>query len=266
MKVQVLIAAMDLIPGTKLPLGLKDLIQNEIRFSVINQSIASDKNPFPNHSDLQIHTFAETGLSRSRNRNLNLLTESIGLISDQDVRFKPGFQDTIIAAFKKYPEADIITFQIEDEQAMPFKNYKNQPFWMNLRDIMKVSSVEIAFRAASIIEKNLIFDENFGLGSTCETGEEAIFLSDALKKGLKIKYVPIPIVIHPRESSGYQFINNKSLIRAKGAMFYRIFKQKAYLVSIIFAVKKYKLSSEGLINFVKLMFEGISSYKRKRYE
>lgn len=266
MKVQVLMAATDLNQGTDLPHGLKDLIQNDVKYTVINQCAACDKDSFLNDPGLHIYSFSEKGLSKSRNRNLDYLSEEIGLITDQDVRFKKGFQDTIINAFKKFPKADIITFQIEDEHALPFKNYKKEACWMNQRDIMKVSSIEIAFRASSILDNKIIFDEDFGLGSTYETGEEAIFLSDALNKGLKIKYIPLPIVVHPGDSSGYKFSQNKPLIRSKGAMFYRLFKQKAYLISIIFAVKKYKLSSEGLINFVKLMFEGISSYKSSRNE
>ena len=266
MKVQVLMATMDLKPEDDFPTGLNDLIQNKVEYTVVNQCKACDKNLFSDHPDLHIHSFSERGLSRSRNRNLNLLTESIGLITDQDVQFKTGFQDTVIAAFEESPDADIITFQIEDEQAMPFKNYKKQASWLNQRDIMKVSSIEIAFRTASIIDKKLLFDEDFGLGSDYPTGEEAIFLSDALKMGLKIKYIPFPIVIHPKESSGYQFSQNKALIWAKGAMFYRMFNQKAYLISIFFAFKKHKLSSESFINFVKLMFEGITSYKSSHNE
>lgn len=265
MKVQVMMATTDLKSGADLPHGLKDLMENNVKCTVINQCTTCDTDIFPNHPDLKVFSFSEKGLSKSRNRNLNLLTEKIGLFTDQDVRFKKGFEETITAAFEKFPEADIITFQIEDEQAMPFKKYRKDPFWMNQRDIMKVSSIEIACKAASIAQHELIFDEDFGLGSDYATGEEAIFLSDALKKGLKVKYVPRPIVIHPRGSSGYQFSENQPLIRAKGAMFYRMFKQKAYLISIIFAIKKYKASSETLSNFLSLMFEGISSYKSSRH-
>jgi len=266
MKVQVLMAATDLKPGVNLPLGLNYLIENEMKYTVVNQCTSCNTDPFLKHPELNIFSFSEKGLSKSRNRNLSLLTEKIGLITDQDVRFKKGFQDTIIVAFEKFPEADIIVFQIEDEHAMPFKNYRNNAFWMNQRDVMKVSSIEIAFKSSSIAEHDLTFDENFGLGANYATGEEAIFLTDALKKGLKIKYMPLPIVIHDRGSSGYQFTQNKPLIRAKGAMFYRMFKQKAYLISILFALKKYRFSSESLLHFVSLMFEGISSYKSSCYE
>ncbi len=266
MKVQVLMATMDLKAKNDLPIGLKQLIKTKVKCTVVNQSPATENVVISDQNNIQIFTFSEKGLCKSRNRNLHYLTEKIGLITDQDIRFKKDFQNTIISAFEESPNADIIAFQIEDEQGELLKQYKEEAYWMNQRDIMKVSSVEIAFKAGSINKCKLMFDEDFGLGSTFPTGEEAIFLSDALKKGLKIKYLPIPIVIHPKESSGYQYSNNHSLIQAKGAMLYRIFGPKAYAISFIFAVKKFKISSETLLHFTRLMFDGISSYKKMKHE
>lgn len=262
MKVQVLMSTMNLKSVTDLPAGLNKLINDNVKCTVINQSEGSKFNYISDQNDIKIHSFSEKGISKSRNRNLQLLHEKIGLITDQDIMFKTGFQDLIIEAFEQDPGADIITFQIEDEQGKPFKKYKQHSFWMNQRDIMKVSSVEIAFKTRAIMENKIKFDEEFGLGSMFPTGEETIFLSDALHKGLKIKYVPKPLVIHPKGTSGHNFENNEQLIAAKGAMFFRIFGIKAYMISIIFALKKYRKSSENIFNFVKLMFKGISSYKK----
>lgn len=266
MKLEVLMAAMNLQMGHDIPIGLTELVKKKIKCTVINQCPAGDSTFTLNQNNLRILSFPEKGLSKSRNRSLDQITESIGLISDQDIQFKKGFQDIIISEFEQYPNADIIVFQIEDEQGNLLKKYRKEACWMNQRDIMKVSSVEIAFKASSILKNKLSFDEDFGLGATFPTGEETIFLSDALKKGLQIKYLPFPIVIHPRNSSGRQFLNNASLIRAKGAMFYRMFGINAYPISIIFAIRKFKLSSDTLVNFVHLMFQGISSYKKSRNE
>ena len=132
-----------------------------------------------------------------------------------------------------------------------------------MKSIMKVSSIEIAFRINSIKIKNLKFDEKFGLGTNNPTGEEAIFLSDALKQGLKILYIPLPIVFHPKESSGGMFKDNPKLIRAKGAMFYRIFGIWGYLVSFLFALKKYRMSNYKFFKFLTYMLEGINKYKKE---
>ena len=266
MKIQVLMAAMNLKTGIDLPIGFKELNKNKVKCTVINQCEEIDSDIILNQANIKVFTYVEKGLSKSRNRNLDVLSEKLALITDQDIEFKKGFHKTIITAFEQNPKADIITFQIEETQGKPSKKYRKKAFWMNQRDIMKVSSAEIAFRAASIRKTKLRFDEEFGLGAAFPTGEEAIFLSDALKKGLKIRYFPFPIVIHPKASSGYQFLNNKDLIRAKGAMFYRMFGQMAYVISILFAIKKFKMSSENLIDFVKQKFMGISSYKKLHYE
>ena len=57
-----------------------------------------------------------------------------------------------------------------------------------------VSTIEMVFRREKV-QNQLLFDERFGLGTkflTC--GEEEIWLIDALRAGLKIKYFPERIV------------------------------------------------------------------------
>ena len=125
---------------------------------------------------------------------------------------------------------------------------------------MRVASVEIALRRSSIEESRLRFDEHFGLGAEFPTGEENIFLADALDKGLKLLYMPIPIVMHPPESSGQDYDNIK-LVQAKGAMFERIFGLKGHAVSFLFALKKYKSSSHSLFRFYFLMLQGTKKYR-----
>ena len=262
MRIQVLMSTMNLKKEDDLPASLLALIKNKVNCSVINQCPNLEAQLQINRSNLNVRSVTEVGLSKSRNQNLLNLKEQIGVISDQDIRFKKKFDQIILNAFIQYKEADIICFQIEDGHGKPYKEYMKTSKWLNQRDIMKVSSVEIAFKADPIRDSGLSFDENFGLGTTLATGEETIFLSDALKKGLKIRYIPQVIVIHPTNPSGRKFHNNHPLIEAKGAMLYRMFGPGSYAISILFAFKKFKMSSETFLNFVTLMFKGISSYKR----
>jgi glycosyltransferase involved in cell wall biosynthesis len=233
-----------------------DLISD---YLVINQLINKQKSYYINNN---IYSLKEKGLSKSRNRALEFCNSDIALISDDDVIYLENIEDIITKAFYKNPEADIITFQfLKDENTLYKKNYKEKKIWHNIYSLARVSSVEIAFRMDKIKNKSIKFDENFGLGSIFTTGEEYVFLSDALKKGLKILYLPIPILIHPDQSSGGQFFDNSLLIESKGALFYRIFGLKSYLVSLIFAFKKYKQSNMSFFGFYKLMINGIKKYK-----
>jgi len=227
---------------------------------VINQLIRKNKSEY---NEEYIKSFLEKGLSKSRNKAIENCTSDIGLISDDDVEYLDNIETIITKAFEENPEADIITFQfLKNKNTLYKTNYKKEKFWHNIYTLAKVSSVEIAFRVDKIKSKNIKFDETFGLGSNFPTGEEYIFLSDALKSGLKILYIPIPIVIHPDESSGGQFFNNHLLIESKGAVFYRIFGVKSYFVSFMFALKKHKMANMGFFRFYRIMLQGANKYKK----
>ena len=127
---------------------------------------------------------------------------------------------------------------------------------------MNVSSIEITFKLKSIQNANIKFDEEFGLGTEMPTGEESIFLVDAYKKKfLKILYVPIPIVIHPLESSGTEW-NNEKMIKGKGAMFGRMFGKFGYFFNLLFSLKKYSLykKEHSFVVFFGMMNDGLSNF------
>ena len=235
----------------------------DIPYLVINQLIKKKHSLFKNENLL--FSYNESGLSRSRNRAIQQASADICLIADDDVEFDENIENIVLKTFNKNPEADIITFQIKTPDNKQYKNYKENSFYHNHKTIMSVSSIEIAFRRKSIVKNNLFFDESFGLGTNIPTGEEIIFLSDALNKGLKILYIPIPIVTHPSESSGKDYDNSK-LIMAKGAMFYRLFGKMGYAISLLFVLKKRNLSSTyNYFQFASLMLEGIKNYKGSKH-
>lgn len=226
---------------------------------IINQL---NKKSQSEYSQNNVYTYKEKGLSKSRNKALSHAKRDIALISDDDVRYLDNIGIIVNKAFKENPEADIITFQfMKDDNTLYKNNYKKEKFWHDIYSLARVSSVEIAFRVDKIKENNIKFDQNFGLGSLFPTGEEYIFLSDALKKGLKILYIPIPILVHRDVSSGGQFFDNTLLVESKGALFYRVFGIKAYFVSFVFTYRKYKTANMGLIKFYRLMLSGIKKYK-----
>lgn len=228
---------------------------------IINQLIDIKESSVKKNNVISQHS---KGLSKSRNTAILSSNSKICLISDDDVEYVEGVDSIVLAAFKLFPTADIITFQIKTPENLHFRKYRNKPFWHNHKTIMEVSSVEISFYRERVISNGLVFDENFGLGSKFPTGEEAIFLHDALNKGLKVLYFPFPIVTHSLESSGSAFKNNPVLIQAKGAMLYRIFQKKAYIISLVFSFKKYRLSNFSFLKFYSLMLQGIKEYRNEQ--
>lgn len=179
------------------------------------------------------------GASGSRNRAIDLASAEICLLGDDDQVYVPDVCDRVEDAFARFPEADIITFM---EKTAPDgvlrKPYPRRPRPHSLISIWKVRTPEIAFRLSRVREVALYFDEAFGGGSRYISGEEPIFLADALRKGLKLIFVPDLISFHPMNSTASRGATDTNLMYSKGAAMKRIYGKLAPLFIFAFAAKK----------------------------
>lgn len=207
--------------------------------------------------NIRMFSCKERGSSNSRNMALKHATGDICLIADDDVGYLDGMEHILLEAFEQNSDADIITFQIVTPEGNPFNSgYPQQSQWHNWRSILRCASIEIAFRRDAVLKAGLALDTNFGLGSKYRVHDEIIFLKDAMDRGLKLLYLPIPIVIHPAESSGTDF--NDHLVTSKGAAFVRLFGWKGMFFNLVFSLKKHSEYADrySFIKFLKTMFQG----------
>lgn len=165
-------------------------------------------------TDVTVNFIKGHGLSANRNNALSMSTADICLIADDDNRYLPQHIGNIIESWQQNPDADILVFQAETLEGQPLHPYP-APY---------VCSVEITFRRESVLKHGIKFDERFGLGSPrlC-AGEEDVFMADARRAGLTIRYVPKAIVRTPGSTTSATFIGNKKLQITKGATFRYIY-------------------------------------------
>ena len=207
-----------------------------------------------------INTF-DRGLSKSRNLAIRNSDADICMISDDDLVYVDDYEEIVKTQFELYPDADIITFQVEGIEEK-FKDYHNKMRKLNYLTSMKVSSVEIAFKRSSIVKNNIYFDENFGAGAKYQMGEENIFLTQCIRMGLKVIYIPIKIAdLHMGESSWFKGCNKDYFI-SKGAQFTAMSRLLSIPYIIQFALRKHKLYriDMNLVNSLKYMFQGRKEY------
>lgn len=180
--------------------------------------------------DVALSSFVGRGISQNRNHALEMLIRSIGrrhgtlplevmtgpedlsgeicLIADDDVKYSDESFDIIGDAYRNHTEADMIFFKIASSDGdRPFKEYSDKPCWITkpvLSGKGYLSSIEMSFRLAPVLQSGIMFDEDFGIGSDVhpEGGEETVFLYDCLSVGMKALYLPEFIVSHPFESTG----------------------------------------------------------------
>lgn len=189
--------------------------RNDVRYIVSVQHICPSQevtipSTLESRPDVTVGLLQGMGLSRNRNNALNMSQADICLIADDDNRYSPENIDTILDSWNENPDADILTFQAETYEGLPLHPYP-APY---------VCSVEISFRRTSVIDKELKFDERFGLGSPllC-AGEEEVFMADARRAGLTVRYIPQVIVQTEGDTTGICLIGNSKLQITKGATF-----------------------------------------------
>lgn len=230
----------------------------------INQ-ITDKKKPLLNNSNSKnrVLSFYDRGLSKSRNQAILNSKSDICIIADDDLVYYNDYAKKIMDAYRKYKDADIIAFRVDNCKVN--NKYKNNK--ISFLKSFKICSVQVSFKRNSIIDNNVLFDERFGAGSNCFIlGEENIFLTDCIKKGLKIYYVNETIATLCNGQSTWFSGYNKSYFMSKGACFYRINRLLSPLFIVQFAVRKNKIYKHeiGFLKSIKFIFEGIKELKKRK--
>ena len=89
------------------------------------------------------------------------------------------------------------------------------------------------------------FDERFGLGTRFPSGEEAIFVNDALRAGARARYVPLVLCSHSGLSSGHR-LWDENMVRTKGAVIRRLFPRAWPVILPVFAASKHGMAERRL--------------------
>jgi len=217
-------------------------------------------------NDIFIIQMNTPGLSANRNNCLRNATGDILMILDDDVRLSPEYILKVRSFFSSC-KVDVACSKIRTMPGEPeYKNYPSDERQIkSISQLKAVSSIEISLRLQTFKDKEIWFDERFGLGAKAESGEELLFLWDCLKKGLNIRYFPEFTIEHSFKSSAKSKIpySDERLFVA-GAQAYAIYGHMAYIRNILAVFKRYKvLKKENVspLHFLKVKNEG-SNYLR----
>ncbi len=211
---------------------------------VINQCDKEDYTELKTENGLaRMYSVRDRGLTKSRNMAIEKSQGDICLVCDDDEVFLNDYQQKIVSAYEKLPDADIIIFKMTNRPP----SFPDKVIRLKFPKIMKVSSWQISFRRQSLIKSDVRFDELLGAGTGNGAEEELKFLKDSLKAKLKIYYVPEEIASVGQESSTWFSGFNEKFFRDRGnttryilglpvsalyALYYVIRKKKMYSADI----------------------------------
>jgi hypothetical protein len=191
-------------------------------------------------ADVKIEKLSTVGLSRSRNAAISACETDLLLIADDDLIFSLEGIDSLRQEFDRDEDLSIATGRLKKPDGMLFKNYPNDKKVLTRKNSGFVGSPEIMIRVSSLLKSDLRFDEEFGLGTQHPTGEEYIFITDAMNKNLVVSFFPITVATHPEISTGSNWKDVK-LIHARSKVLGRVWGKLGPVIRIAYAMKKRKL-------------------------
>jgi glycosyltransferase involved in cell wall biosynthesis len=191
------------------------------------------------------------GVAKSRNAVLSNVKGKYLIFGDDDIKFlEPGLRQ-LIDHFESNPECAIIMAQAVDETGTLRKSYPAKSHPLSRFNSAKAATYEMMVRVDAIKDKGIHFDENFGAGVENYLGDEYIFISDALKAGLKGIFLPVAVAVHPKDSSGSGWGTRRDLT-ARAAVFTRVFGGAAPFIRAAFLLKSRK-GKVGFVNAVRFI-------------
>lgn len=184
MRIQVLVAAMHQSDHSLLN-------KMNIRSDVIvgNQCDRNSVETFEynGHSAVYLN-FAERGVGLNRNNALMRADADICLFADDDMVYLDDYVQTVQKAFEEIPDADVIVFNLQEET--PSRYVIPRKIKVNYLNYLRYGTARVAFRLSSAKRNAIYFNQCFGGGTEHCHGEDNLFLTACLDKGLKVYAVP----------------------------------------------------------------------------
>lgn len=216
-----------------------------------------------NRPDFKVFTINSIGVAVNRNNALRHATAPILLMADDDVTYTCTQLQNVITAFKTHPECDILTFAYDSASA-PY-TFPDTEFILTVPTPISFGGPTIALRRGKMPGR-LKFNENFGPGAEFIAGEDEMFLYDALRMGMRGRFIPIRIFTHNHPSTGHRMAHDPRFIRSKGAFFVYLHPYSWPLRLLTHAWRNYKQKTPlGTADYINSWLSGAFKYIRLKH-
>lgn len=235
MKIQVLVAAMhqtDHSLPEKMKIQCDAIIGNQCDHNSIERYL------WNGHS-IEYLNFAERGVGLNRNNALMRATGDICLFADDDMIYCNDYLKTVKKAFRRHPDADVIAFNIIEDHPTRSIIKKEGRVWYH--NYLRYGTARVAVRLNSIREKGISFNLCFGGGTEHCHGEDNIFLTDCLNKGLRIYAVPQYIArLTEERASTWNNGYDEKYLRDQGCLYRAISRRWWKLLCLQDAIRRHR--------------------------
>ncbi|MBO5239341.1 MAG: glycosyltransferase family 2 protein [Lachnospiraceae bacterium] len=212
-----------------------------------------------NGKNITYFNFEERGVGLNRNNTLMRADADVCLFADDDMVYVDGYDKIVDKAFEECKDADVIIFNLHEENSSRYiiKNKHRVRYYNYLR----YGTARVAVRTNSVKKNAIYFNQCFGGGTSYCHGEDNLFLTECLKKGLKIYAVPYYIAKLTDErlstwNNGY----DQKYINDQGVLYRAISKHWWRILCLQDALRKHNSYGMNWWNAFRIMIEGGKSF------
>lgn len=242
MNVQVLVATMNQLDHSllrKMNIQTDVIVGNQCRHNSI------EKFQYKNCNAIYLN-FNESGVGLNRNNALMRASADICLFADDDMIYVENYFQIVTQAFERHPDADVLIFNLVEKN--PERYIIKKDTRVNYFNYLRYGTARIAVKLKKIRENGIFFNQCFGGGTEHCHGEDNLFLTECLRKKLKIYAVPeyIAKLTDERESTWNNGYDEK-YIKDQGYLYKAISKKWWRILCFQDAIRHRKLYNRSFI-------------------
>lgn len=251
MRIEVLVATMHQTDFTKIE---EMNIQSDVLFANQSDNFSYNQIQMDNGFTARMITTPERGVGKNRNTAFIHGNGDIYILSDDDMVFYDAYTEKVASAFSEVPKADMLIFNLENigeitRNRRINKKIKRVRFFNSLN----YGAGRIVIKKSVVEENNLWFSHLFGGGAKYDSGEDTLFICDALKKKVEIYTYPVSIAGAKQDiSSWFRGYDDKYFID-KGLLFSFISPKWHKILCLQDALRHYKIYNKKIFETYRLM-------------
>lgn len=209
-------------------------------------------------------SLAERGVGLSRNTALMRATADIVLFADDDVVYADGYEKRIRDAYASNPKADLLTFDLESLNPNRKEKFDAKPHRLHWYNSLKYGAFRISVRRMSALKHNLVFSLLYGGGAVHQAGEDNLFMTEALHRGLYVKASGVRIGTVAQNESTWFHGYDERYFYDRGVLFANMYGCSAKLILTLFEIKdRGRATKLSFTERVRLEKAGIKDYRCK---
>lgn len=189
---------------------------------------------FAGRSDVRVVILDTLGLSKSRNAALKQAEGDLIVFCDDDLALEVDGIAALARVFEGDPDLALAAGWRGKGSGEVMAGRRARTERLTLFNSGRICAPELMVRRAAFGPNEVQFDTEFGLGARHGLGEEYVFVTDALKAGLKGMSLPIVTGQHDDISTGGDW-DDPALMRGRQQVLVRVFGPWVWAIRPVYA-------------------------------